>query len=190
MDKAQIRARMRSLLAEISPDERHTRSLAVCRKLAETREFRNAQLIMLFLSMENEVETSTLAIQAWKDGKSIAVPRIRWRERQIEPVEIKSLDTTSGQGGASLREPVQGTVVSLGLIDLVAVPGMAFDRSGYRVGRGKGFYDRFLSQGDFQGLRIALCFHEQLIDETIPFEAHDIPMQMIVTDRQIVRCGR
>ncbi len=79
-------------------------------------------------------------------------------------------------------------VVPLAIIDMVVIPGMAFDRNGFRVGRGRGFYDRFLSQQDFQGVRCALCFHEQLLNETIPSEPHDIPMDLIVTDREVVRC--
>jgi 5-formyltetrahydrofolate cyclo-ligase len=58
------------------------------------------------------------------------------------------------------------------------------------VGRGRGFYDRFLCQQDFQGVRCALCFHEQLQEEPILAEPHDIPMHLIVTDREVIRCPR
>ncbi len=77
-------------------------------------------------------------------------------------------------------------MVPLDLIDMIVIPGLAFDRRGYRVGRGRGFYDRFLAQQAFQGLRCALCYHEQLID-AVPYESHDIPMDLIVTDQEIVR---
>ena len=187
-DKTPIRSRMRAVLAAISPQDRHQRSLAVCQRLAETRQFREANVIMLFISMDNEVETSTLALRAWKENKAVAVPRVHWEERRIEPVEISSLQTTPNRVVPGLRDPTQGTVVPLACIDLVAVPGLAFDRRGYRVGRGKGFYDRFLAHHDFRGLRIAACFHEQILVEPVPIEAHDVPMDMIVTDREIVLC--
>src|SRR5271165_2092512 len=92
MNKNIIRANMKDFLARISPEERHARSLAACHNLITTREFKQAQMIMIFLSMPSEVETSTLAVKAWQEGKSIAAPRIDWNTKKMEPVEIKSLD--------------------------------------------------------------------------------------------------
>jgi 5-formyltetrahydrofolate cyclo-ligase len=198
MNKNSIRAAMKEVLAGISPAERHARSLAACHNLIHTKEFKNAQMIMIFLSMSSEVETSTLALKAWQEGKSIAVPRVDWNTHKMEPVEIQSLDTgmqtsAGGGGGAApgasgIREPISGKVVPLGLIDMVVIPGLAFDLRGFRVGRGRGFYDRFLAQQDFQGVRAALCFHEQLQVESIPCEPHDVPMNLIVTDKEVIHC--
>lgn len=189
MEKNDLRNQMRAILATITPQQRHKRSLDVCHQLLDTPEFRRAETIMLFLSMEQEVETSTLVLQAWKECKTVALPHVRWEQREIQPVVIKSLDTSPNPLVQGLRDPAGGTPISLARIDLVAVPGLAFDRRGYRLGRGKGFYDRFLSQKDFQGLRIALCFHEQLLEELLPVEPHDVPMNMIITDQKIVRCN-
>lgn len=190
MSKAEIRAGMKDFLSRLSDQERHVRSLAACQNLIGTKEFKSAQLVMIFLSMTREVETSTLAIKAWAEGKSVAVPRVEWGAKRMEPVEIHSLDVGIQTTGPGLREPIEGTVVPLGLIDMVVIPGLAFDRRGYRVGRGRGFYDRFLSQQDFQGMRCALCFHEQLMVQAAPCEAHDVPMDLIVTDQEVVRCSR
>ena len=189
MEKNELRNRMRAILGTITPQQRHKRSLDVCHQLQDTPEFRRAETIMLFLSMEQEVETSTLVLQAWKESKTVPLPHVLWEQRDIQPVVIKSLDTSPNPLVQGLRDPVGGTPISLARIDLVAVPGLAFDRRGYRLGRGKGFYDRFLSQKDFQGLRIALCFHEQLLEELLPVEPHDVPMNMIITDQKIVRCN-
>ena len=90
--KSQIRANMKLFLAGLGAMERHDRSLKACEHLLQTREFKSAQMIMLFLSMVSEVETSTLAVKAWQEGKSIAVPRMDWPGRRMEPVEIRSLD--------------------------------------------------------------------------------------------------
>ncbi len=188
MDKVTIRHNMKALLGTIDATARHTRSLAACNRLAQTPEFRESQLIMLFLSLESEVETSTLAIQAWTAGKRIAVPRVFWEERAIAPVEIQSLDFSSQGKPAGPREPVHGKLVSLGQIDLVVVPGIAFDRRGHRLGRGQGFYDRFLAQKDLRARRIALCFQEQVLQQELPIEPHDVPMNMIVTDETVIRC--
>ena len=188
MNKSQIRADMKAFLTGLSPADRHARSIAACHQLISTREFKNAQMIMIFMSMPSEVETSTLAVRAWQENKSIAVPRMDWHARRMEPVEIRSLDVGMQTTGPGIREPVTGTTVSLGLIDMVVVPGLAFDRQGYRVGRGKGFYDRFLAQRDFQGLRCGLCFHEQILTAAIPVEPHDVPMDLVITDHEVIRC--
>ena len=112
---------------------------------------------------------------------------IGWGLWQAEMLR-RSLDVGMKMTGPGVREPVTGTVVPLGLIDMIVVPGLAFDRQGYRVGRGKGFYDRFLAQREIQALRCGLCFHEQLLTAAIPVEPHDMPMNLLVTDREVIRC--
>jgi 5-formyltetrahydrofolate cyclo-ligase len=185
--KIEIRNAMKEFLARVAAAERHQRSLAACTLLASTPQFRQAQLLMLFLSMSTEIETSTLAVTAWSESKSIAVPRVDWATEHMVPVEITSLDTGLAESRYGLREPRGGKVVPLDLIDLIVVPGLAFDRHGYRVGRGRGFYDRFLAQSEFAGVRCGLCFHEQLV-ATLPREAHDAPMDLIVTDHEVIHC--
>jgi 5-formyltetrahydrofolate cyclo-ligase len=187
--KSQIRADMKSFLTKLTPGDRHARSIAACQQLAGTREFKNAQMIMIYMSMPGELETSTLAVRGWQEGKSIAVPRVDWNAQRMEPVEIRSLDVGMRTTGPGVREPVTGTVVPLAMIDIIVVPGQAFDRQGYRVGRGRGFYDRFLAQQDIQAVRCGLCFHEQLLADSIPAEPHDMPMDLIITDREVIRCG-
>jgi 5-formyltetrahydrofolate cyclo-ligase len=188
MTKNEIRAQMKTFLAGLDPMNRHARSLNACHQLASTREFKSAQLIMLFISMKSEVETSALALTAWQEGKSIAAPRTDWAGKRMEPVEIRSLDTGLEETPQGIREPLAGSRVPIDMIDLIVIPGMAFDRRGYRVGKGVGFYDRFLSQTDFRGVRVGLCFQEQLLSTPIPVEEHDIPMDLIVTDREIIHC--
>jgi 5-formyltetrahydrofolate cyclo-ligase len=190
MNKNEIRTQMKAFLAALTAADRHARSIAACQQLMSTREFKSAQTIMIFMSMPTEVETSTLAIKAWQEGKNVAVPRVDWAGKRMEPVEIRSLDVGMQTTGPGVREPVAGTAVPLGCIDMVVVPGLAYDRQGFRVGRGGGFYDRFLSQQDFQGKRVALCFHEQLLGNAIPCEPHDMPMDLIVTDKEVIHCHR
>jgi len=186
MSKNQIRADMQALLKKISPEERHTRSLAACHKLLALKEFKSAQMVMIFMSIPCEIETTALAIRAWQEGKTIVVPRVDWKNNRMEPVEINSFEECE-VAGKGIREPLIGTVVPLGYIDMVVVPGMSFDRCGFRVGRGKGFYDRFLAETDFNGKRVGFCFQEQL-HPNIPTEPHDIPMDIIVTDEEVIHC--
>ena len=189
MNKTQIRADMKTFLRNMSAEDRQRRSLAACTRLAATREFKNAQMVMLFMSMPTEIETSPLALRAWQEGKSIAVPRVDWESKRMDPLEIRSLESGMQIVGPGLRQPIDGKVVPLALIDMVVIPGLAFDRQGFRVGRGRGFYDRFLAQQEFEGVRCALCYHEQLLEDEIPREPHDIPMDLIVTDQELLRCS-
>src|SRR5439155_6760095 len=91
--------------------------------------------------------------------------------------------TTTGPG---VREPIAGKPIPINMIDLVVVPGLGFTPKGYRVGRGMGFYDRFLAQSEFVGLSCGLAFEEQVVED-LPTLDHDIPLSMLATDRGIRR---
>ena len=101
------------------------------------------------------------------------------------PVEISSLKDAMTMTGP-VREPVAGKPIPLDLIDLVIVPGLGFTPKGHRIGRGMGFYDRFLAQPEFVGLSCGLSFEEQVLPE-LPVLDHDIPLGMLVTDRGVRR---
>jgi 5-formyltetrahydrofolate cyclo-ligase len=88
-----------------------------------------------------------------------------------------------------LREPVAGAPIPISIIDLVVVPGLAFDKSGNRLGRGRGFYDRFLAHPEFTGLTSAFAFEEQFLPE-IPVDPLDRSVDMLVTDKKVRRFRR
>ena len=96
------------------------------------------------------------------------------------PVEITSLNTSMTTTGPGVREPVSGKPIPVDFIDLVIVPGLGFTASGHRIGRGMGFYDRFLAQSEFLGVSCGLAFEEQIVGE-LPVLDHDIPLGMLAT---------
>jgi 5-formyltetrahydrofolate cyclo-ligase len=102
------------------------------------------------------------------------------------PVEFNSLQTGMTSSGLGIREPLTGKPIPMDMIDLVIVPGLGFSTTGYRIGRGMGFYDRFLAQPDFIGRSCGLAFEEQVVED-LPVLDHDIPLSMLVTDRGIRR---
>lgn len=178
---------MRKTLVAIPVIEAARRSAETCRLLCDTAEYRRSEVIMLFLSMASEIDTAPLAMRAWTDGKRVLAPQVSWEQHRLAPVEIRSLgsaDISIGQMG--VREPINGIPTPIQEVDLVVVPGLAFDRAGNRLGRGRGFYDRFLSRPDFRGVSCALAFHEQLVPD-LPHDPHDVRMQMIVTDTEVIR---
>jgi 5-formyltetrahydrofolate cyclo-ligase len=183
--KPMIRKLLRERLAAMTAEQRHQKSLAACGFLSKSPEFAAARVIMLYLSMTHEVDTASLALRAWQEGKTVVVPKVSWDQRRMMPMEITSLTAvaTSGQG---VPEPTAGKPVPIQFIDLVVVPGLGFSPQGYRIGRGMGFYDRFLAQPDFLGLSCGLGFDEQVLD-ALPVLDHDMPLSMLVTDHGIRR---
>lgn len=183
--KSLLRKQLRETLLAMSEESRHSQSIAACTALGDSAEFKAARVVMIFLSMPLEIETATLALKCWQSGKSVVAPKVSWEQRRMLPVEITSLHqiTTSGPG---VREPLGGKPLPLDLIDLVIVPGLGFTRSGHRIGRGMGFYDRFLSQPDFIGISCGLAFEDQIVP-ALPLLDHDVPLSMLVTNRGIWR---
>jgi 5-formyltetrahydrofolate cyclo-ligase len=184
--KAAIRKHLREMLAEMPEDEKHRKSVAACGLISSTPEFAAARVVMLYLSTSQEVDTAPLALRAWQTGKTVVVPKVSWDQRRMLPIEITSLQTGLTTTGPGLREPISGKPIPVNLIDMVIVPGLGFSPHGHRIGRGMGFYDRFLAQRGFVGLSCGLAFEEQVLEQ-IPALDHDMPLSMLVTDRGIRR---
>lgn len=186
MSKKALRQQLREHLARITPEQVRERSQQACDLLRDQPEYRRAEVVMIFLSMPQEVDTTPLAQAAWADMKSVLAPRVSWEQRRMLPIEIKSLNTDVRPGMLGVREPVDGMPVPVYDIDLVVVPGLGFDYSGNRLGRGRGFYDRFLSHRDFRGIACGLAFEEQSVPE-VPTDENDFRMDLLVTDRTVRR---
>lgn len=185
--KVEVRKLLHEMLAGLTPVQRHEKSVAACNEVIHSAEFAAARVVMLFLSSPTEIDTAPLALKAWQEGKSVAVPKVSWNQRRMLPVEITSLATGITNTGP-VREPIGGKPITLDLIDLVIVPGVGFTPTGHRIGRGMGFYDRFLAQPDFLGVSCGLGFEEQIVQE-LPVLDHDMPLSMLATDRGIRRFG-
>ena len=88
--------------------------------------------------------------------------------------------------GPGVREPIAGKPIPVDFIDIVIVPGLGFTRSGFRIGRGMGFYDRFLATPEFIGISCGMAFEEQIVPE-LPVLDHDVPLNMLVTEQSVHR---
>jgi 5-formyltetrahydrofolate cyclo-ligase len=186
MSKCEIRKMLRQRLAAMTDQQRRVKSSAACSLLLNSPEFSAARVIMLYLSMPTEVDTAAIALRGWQDGKTIVVPKMSWDKRHMMPVEINSLHAGLASGRLGILEPIGGKPIPVDLVDLVVVPGLGFTADGYRIGRGMGFYDRFLAQDSFMGLSCGLAFDEQVLEE-LPVLDHDVPLSMLVSDRGIRR---
>ncbi|MFQ5429142.1 MAG: 5-formyltetrahydrofolate cyclo-ligase [Phycisphaerae bacterium] len=187
--KKELRARLRAVLDAMTPAARQAQSLQAAVHLFAEREYLRAEIIMIYLSLPQEADTTPLVLQAWKDRKRIVAPQISWESKRMIPVQISNLDTDITDTPNGVREPVRGTPLPIELIDLVIVPGLGFDPQGNRLGRGRGCYDRFLSRPGFKGVTCGFAFEEQVVD-SIPSKPHDVKVKMLVTDRAVRRFAK
>jgi 5-formyltetrahydrofolate cyclo-ligase len=185
MDKAQLRTQFRKILLGMSLEERVEKSRKACQNLMRTEQFADVVTIMAFLSLPHEVDTSEAILCAWQLGKTVAAPKISWQQRHMIPVEIKSLDTGFSTEIGELRNPVKGLPIPFEEIDMVITPGLGFDKSGNRLGRGGSYYDKFFTNKGLRAVKCGLAFAEQVVDHVIVTD-HDVPVDMLVTDEQVV----
>jgi len=187
--KKALREQLREVLTSVPPDQLHERSLRACAMLAETPEYRRSEIIMVFLSLPTEIDTTPLVLRAWRDDKRVLAPRVSFEQRRILPIEIESLSDDLFESPLGIREPARGVPIPQANIDMVIVPGLGFDHSGHRIGRGRGFYDRFLAHGEWKGTSCGLAFECQVVEQ-VPVMEHDMKVNMLVTDEQVRRFRR
>ena len=184
MIKKQLRNELRQKLAAIPSEQIAERSQQACERLFEQKEYRKAEVVMVFLSLPHEINTTPVVLRSWQDRKRVLAPKVSWHQRRMLPIEILTLHDVAATTQMGIREPVDGQPFPVANIDMVIVPGLGFDPNGHRLGRGSGFYDRFLAQSDFAGVRCALAFDEQFV-EAIPAGPHDVPIDMLITDKTV-----
>jgi 5-formyltetrahydrofolate cyclo-ligase len=184
--KKEIRQQIRTRMASLSPAELHERSVQACARLCQTREYARAEILMVFLSLPTEVDTTSLVLQAWRDRKRVLAPKVSWEQRRMLPIQINSLSDDLSESLLGIREPADGVPIPLANIDLVIVPGIGFDLRGNRLGRGRGFYDRFLAHRDWAGIACGLALEDQVVEE-VPVSEHDRRVQMLVTEAAVRR---
>lgn len=173
MDKKTLRQEIRARKKSCSQEQLRDESARIMRKLEGHPDFQRAENVMLYASLPDEVQTLDF-IETWRDSKRIILPTVTGDD--IIPVEL-SAGSTMVEGDFHILEPDNHPYE--GPLDLIVVPGMAFDRQGHRLGRGKGYYDRFLIK--YPDVKtIGICFSFQLLD-AVPAEPHDQVIDEIIT---------
>lgn len=173
MDKKELRSHIKALKRQHTKVSLIEQSSLILNKLESHKDFIEAKTVMLYSSLPDEVQTIEF-IEKWRHKKRIILPTVVGDD--IIPVELTD-DTDFAIGDFNILEP-QNKPYN-GSYDLIIVPGVAFDKYGNRIGRGKGYYDRFLSK-HMDIKRIGICFDFQLI-ERVPTEDNDIRMHEIIS---------
>ncbi len=183
--KQALRREMRRILFQTSEGARRAASEAAQERLMKRPEFRNAQRVALYCNRPEEAATDRLCAVCWAEGRAVAVPAWRAESREYA-FSLWSPGIPMAMGPLGILQPAQSVWVSGDEMDLIVVPGLAFDRRGGRLGRGKGFYDRLLA-GAGGACKAGLCFRWQICD-WIPMAPHDVWMDLVVAD-DAVYCG-
>lgn len=173
MEKKELRAQIKALKKQHSKEQLLEQSEQILSKLEQHPDFIKSKKIMLYSALPDEVQTKAF-LEKWHLKKQIILPTVVGD--YIIPVEFAA-DTTFAVGDFNILEPQNEPY--MGDFDLIIVPGVAFDRNGNRLGRGKGYYDRFLCH-HLDVKRIGICFDFQLVDE-VPSEPFDIRMDEVIT---------
>lgn len=185
--KRDIRRRTISMREEMEEEEVVRRSEEIRGKVLEIPEIRNAHVIMLYASKGKEVRTDELISDLLRLGKRVVLPKTNVEGKEIIPIEILDPEKDLVIGNYGIREPRdEAKRVDPEEIEVAVVPGVAFDRNGNRIGRGAGYYDRFLAEIRGRAFIIALAFGFQIVDK-IPSSDSDVPVDLIVTEEATYR---
>ncbi len=186
-EKQRIRKEVLQARNSLTQDERDRMSACIYDRFCAIEQVKHCSSLMMFLSFGSEVNTDQIIRWAWQQGKRVLVPRCKPETREMVIYAIASFEEVQ-PGYFGIREPLQDVLepVAKQEIDLVAVPAVAFDRKGYRVGYGGGYYDRFLASMNVP--TIGLIFSCQLVLE-VPTDKYDLPVQGIVTEKEFIAIG-
>ncbi len=172
--KQQLRKWMRQLNRAVSTADRKSAGERLCCRVEGLPEFAAARCVALFAALADEPDTGPM-LERWAAGRRIVLPRVEGDEMQFYDYDPESLRS----GSFGIDEPQRGEACDPADIDLIIVPGVAFTASGARLGRGRGYYDRYLSQPALRAFRVGVCYAHQIVD-ALPVELHDIPMHRVV----------
>lgn len=187
-EKSKIRYDYLKIRDRLEPTLRYAYSNIILSKITKLKEYQDSNVVMFYLSYGSEVITDAMINEFLSDGKEVAVPVIQNPGDGImSAVKINKIEDCY-EKVYGIRQPEfdEEEVVAKEDIDLIFVPGIVFDINGYRVGYGKGYYDRWL-EGTDVAKRIGLAFEVQLIDK-IPNGKYDLPVGRILTEKRIIKC--
>ena len=173
-DKRILRKSIRAEIVKLSHKEREALSSQIFCKIAELKEVKKASVIAIFTSLADEPQTADF-IAKISHSKRVVTPR-------IEGEEMNFYDISEGLqcGAFGIMEPIATTPINPAERDVMIVPGVAFTRQGARLGRGKGFYDKYLSHNGFRAYTIGVCYPCQVV-KSIPTEEHDKMLDRVIS---------
>lgn len=174
-----LRKEIRKKLRGLEPPERKRRSREILKKLLSHPKFSAASSVFTYIAMPAEVETQPIFEEALRKGKKVYVPCLDLAKKQIHAIQIVNpKELTPGPYGI-LEPPFdKNRLGTPGELDLAVVPGLGFDRRGGRIGRGEGYFDRFLKEAK-KAYKIGLAFECQMVDK-VPRGTNDVFLDEVI----------
>jgi len=180
-----LRTYLRALLTGRTDKSFEAASAQICRALLGLPELESAIRVAAFWPVHGEADIRPALLALMERNTLIYLPRMEGLELHFVPIDSLNSSKLS-LNSHGIPEP-RGESVPLSSLDCVLVPALGFDASCNRLGRGKGFYDRALSTQDLQPVRIGVGFSDQIVEEGLEPNAHDVPMHLVVTEQKIYR---
>lgn len=181
-NKKALRASIKQKRRALSIEYRQQASRKMQAELTRLPCYQAAEYIMLYMAMQDEVQLDELIVMVLKDGKKAVIPLVTGAGL-MEAVELSDMaDLVPDKYGIKTVSEEKRRLIAPDKIDLIIVPGVAFDKAGHRLGMGGGFYDRFMLRAS-RAVRAALAYDCQLL-AAVPAEVHDLTVDYIITEKQ------
>lgn len=176
MDKKELRKKYTKVRAEV--EDKDLKDKLIRKNLRELDLYKKAKSVFVFISYRSEVDTKGIIEDILADGKKLLVPLVKGS--QMIAVEVKGIDDLE-PNKMGILEPKSGEEVTD--VDLTITPGLAFDKAGYRLGYGGGYYDKFFAKVDT--IRMGIGYYDQFV-ESLVHEHYDKPLEYLLTDRGLI----
>ncbi len=183
LNKNEIRTINKNKRNRMDKLEVEKKSIAAAEVFLASDIYKNAKTIMLYMPLGNEMDTGAIIKAAFDDKKKVVLPVTDVNTGEITPYYVTE-NSEFVKGAFGVTEPFKGTFADKGQIDVILLPGIAFDRLGNRVGFGKGCYDKFLE--DTKVIKVGYCYQFQ-VETEIEAEIYDIKMDFLITESGIIR---
>ena len=177
MDKSEVRRIMRERKRAVPPEEKLRRSELIMQRVEQSDAFRQASVVLLYWSMADEVQTHRF-VERWYRQKTLLLPCVDGNDLRLRQYTGPDCLVAGEQFG--IGEPTGEEWTDLEAVELIVVPGVAFDGRGHRMGRGRGFYDRLLKSTP-RAVKIGVGYDFQMLD-AVPVEPHDVNMDFVIHD--------
>ena len=178
MDKKELRKQIRAAKKAVPFCEKCSRSIPIMQQVEQLPQFRDAQTILLYWSMEDEVQTHDF-VNRWYQQKTLLLPCVDGDDLRLRQYTGPECLKEGEQFG--IGEPTGPEFTDLNSVQMIIVPGVAYDRHNNRMGRGRGFYDRLLKSTP-NAYKVGVAFNFQMV-ELVPTEEFDVPMNAVITEK-------
>lgn len=145
--------------------------------------YKDSNKIMVYMAFRNEVKTMDIIKDSFSKSKIVVLPKSIKETSKIIPCVIENLDELKS-GSYGIMEPYGNNIADRDTLDIIFVPGVAFDRNGYRIGYGAGYYDRFLA--GYKGIKAGICYEMQIVEDAF-HDAYDASMDYLITEEGIIK---